>query len=79
MSPSTSSIVQIIFSFRSFYISDGILSNQKFIIGLDSYSNRCFNVFGTIWILLVFLSTVLLKDAKYSTSVWLHVARLLGH
>ena len=34
-SPRTSSIVQIIFSFRSFEISEGILRNQKFIIGLD--------------------------------------------
>ena len=40
MSPRTSSIVQIIFSFRSFEISEGILRNQKFIIGLDLYSNQ---------------------------------------
>ena len=33
------SVVQIIFSFRSFEISEGILSNQKIIIGLDSFSN----------------------------------------
>ena len=39
-SPRTSSIVQIIFSFRSFEISGGILRNQKIIIGLDSYSNQ---------------------------------------
>ena len=37
LSPRTSSIVQIIFSFWSFEISDGILRNQKFI-GLDSFS-----------------------------------------
>ena len=30
-------IVQIIFSFWSFEISKGILRNQKFIIGLDSF------------------------------------------
>ena len=34
-SPSTSSIVQIIFSFRSFG-----LRNQKIIIGLDKFSNQ---------------------------------------
>ena len=41
-SPCTSSIVQIIFSFWSFEISEGILRNQKFIIGLDSFSNQRF-------------------------------------
>ena len=40
MSPRTSSIVQIIFSFWSFEISEGILRNQKIIIGLDSFSNQ---------------------------------------
>ena len=40
MSPRTSSIVQLIFSFWSFEISDGILRNQKTIIGLDSFSNQ---------------------------------------
>ena len=39
-SPRTSSIVQIIFSFWSFEISEDILRNQKFIIGLDSFSNQ---------------------------------------
>ena len=36
----TSSIVQIIFSFRYFEISEGILRNQKIIIGLDTFSNQ---------------------------------------
>ena len=36
-SPSASSIVQIIFSFWSFEISEGILRNQKFIIGLINF------------------------------------------
>ena len=42
-SPRTSSIVQIIFSFWSFEISDleSILRNQKLIKGLDSFSNQC--------------------------------------
>ena len=39
-SPRTSSIVQIIFSLWSFEISEGILRNQKFIIGSDSFSNQ---------------------------------------
>ena len=39
-SPLTSSIVQIIFSFWSFKFSEGILRNQKFIIGLESFSNQ---------------------------------------
>ena len=38
----TSSIVQIIFSFWSFQISEDILRNQKFLIGLDSFSNQHF-------------------------------------
>ena len=41
-SPRTSSIVQIIFSFWSFEISEDILRFQKFITGLDSISNQCF-------------------------------------
>ena len=40
MSPRTSFIVQIIFSFWSFEIRGGILRNQKIIIGLDSFSNQ---------------------------------------
>ena len=39
-SPRTSTIVQIIFSFWSFEISGGLLRNQKFIIGLDSFSSQ---------------------------------------
>ena len=39
-SPRTSSIVQVIFSFGSFEISEGILGNQKLIIGQDSFSNQ---------------------------------------
>ena len=38
MSPRTSSIVQIKFSFWSFEISEGILRNQKIIFGLVSFS-----------------------------------------
>ena len=40
-SPRTSSIVQFIFSFWSFEISEDILRNQKLIIGQDSFSNQC--------------------------------------
>ena len=39
-SPRTSSVVQIIFSFWYFEISEGILRNEKIIIGLDSFSNQ---------------------------------------
>ena len=48
MSPSTSSIVQIVFSFWSFEISGGILRNQKLIIGLESFSRRRFEIFDPI-------------------------------
>ena len=41
-SPRTSSIVQILYSFWSFEIDEGILRNQKFIFGLDSFSNQHF-------------------------------------
>ena len=36
----TSSIVQIIYSFRSFEISEDILRNKKDVICLDSFSNQ---------------------------------------
>ena len=36
-SPCASSIVQIIFSFLSFVISDDIFGNQKFMLSLDTY------------------------------------------
>ena len=39
-SPRTPSIVQIIFSFWSFEISEIILRNQKIIIRLDSFTNQ---------------------------------------
>ena len=39
-------IVQIIFSFWSFEISEGIRRNQKIIIGLDLFSNQGLNIFG---------------------------------
>ena len=55
-----SSIVQIIFSFWSFEISESILKNH-----LDSFSNQLnIHVFGPILIILVFASTTLLKVAK---------------
>ena len=40
MSPCTSPIVQIIVSLKSIEISEGILGNQKTIIGLDSFPNQ---------------------------------------
>ena len=59
-----SSIVQIIFSFWPFEISEGILRNQTIIIGLDSFSNKGFNIFGPIWFLLVSVLATLLKNVK---------------
>ena len=38
-SPRTSSITLIVFSLKSFEISEDVLRNQKIIIGLDSFSN----------------------------------------
>ena len=40
MSPRTSSIVQIKFSFWSFEISEGILKNRENVMGVDSFSNQ---------------------------------------
>ena len=48
---------------------------KMIIIGLDSFSNQPFNIFGPIWILLVFVLTTLLKDPNYSNSLWLHFAK----
>ena len=73
-SPRTSSIVQIIFSFWSFEISENILRNQKIIIGLESFSNQRFNIFDPIWILLIFVTT-LSNVVTYSHNRWLDVAK----
>ena len=65
-SPRTSTIVQFIFHFWSFEISERILRNQKLTIGLDSYS-RQFIYLDLIWIYIyisVFLSTAYLKFTK---------------
>ena len=40
--------------------------------------NQKINIFGLIWIILVFVSTTLLRDANYSTSLWPHVAKSIG-
>ena len=56
-------IVQIIFSFWSFEISEDILRNQKLIIGKGSFSYQHFIYFGSVWIILVFVLTILLKVA----------------
>ena len=91
----TSSIVQIIFSFWPFEISEGIRRNQKLIIGLDSFSNQSwsgnlfliapfpdlcllvpFYIFGSVWILPVFVSTALLKVSKLQYFI---LPNLKGH
>ena len=78
-SPRTSSKVQIIFSFWSFEISEGILRNQKIITGLESFSNQRFNMFNSIRILPVCVSTTLLNDVNdYSHYLWPHVAKFIG-
>ena len=61
---STLFIVQIIFSFWSFEISKGILRNQKIIICLDSFSNQRLIYLFPFLIMVVFVSTILLKFAK---------------
>ena len=68
--------MQIIFFFWSFEISEGILRNQKIIIGLESFSNQRFNTFGPYLEFNSFVSTTLLNDVKYSHYLWLHVAKL---
>ena len=63
-SPRTSTIVQFIFHFWSFEISERILRNQKLTIGLDSYS-RQFIYLDFIWIYIsVFVSTAYSKFTK---------------
>ena len=47
-SPRTSIIVQFIFNFWSFEISMNILRNQKYMIGLDSYSRQVSNYLDPI-------------------------------
>ena len=63
-SPRTSSTLQIIFSVWSFEISEGVLRNQKIIVGLDSFSNLRLIYLAPFCMILVFVSTTLLKDAK---------------
>ena len=62
--PRTSFIVQIILSFWSFEISDGILRNQKIIIDLDSFSYQGLICLAPFLVIIVFVSTILLKLAK---------------
>ena len=54
----------LFFSFWSFEINKGILRNQKVVIGLDSFSNQRLRYLLFFFILLVFVSTTLLKVAK---------------
>ena len=72
-SPRTLPIVQIIFSFWPFEISEGILRNQKF-----SSSLIAFSILGFVWIILVFVSSILLKVAKLQNFLWLHLAKSKG-
>ena len=47
-SPRTSTIMQFIFHFCSFEISVNIMRNQKWMIGLVSYSRQIFGFLGPI-------------------------------
>ena len=60
-SPRTSSIVQVIFPFGPLRSE----RNQKFIIGLDSFSYQCLIYLVPFGNILVFVSTTMLKDAKF--------------
>ena len=62
--PRISTTVQFIFYFWSFEISVNILRNQKYVIGLDSYSGQVFNYLDPIWFISVFESIAYLKFAK---------------
>ena len=74
--------MQIIFFFWSFEISEGILGNQKIIIGLDSFAYQRFDtcIFGPNWILQVFLSTTRSKDInvqKFSLAPCCQIYRVI--
>ena len=78
-SPRTSSIVQVIFSFWSFEISEEILRNKKLIIGQDSFSNPflyiCSKLDNTSHCI-----DYPVESCKISVnnSLWLHVAKSKG-
>ena len=74
MSPRTSSIVQIIFSFWAFEISDDILGNQKIILNLDTFNLNTFNRLA----LFRFACHILTSQSKISNCLWFHVARFIG-
>ena len=63
-SPRTSTIVQFIFHFWSFEISERILRNQKLTIGLDSYS-RQFIYLDLIWVYISVLYISLCIDCLF--------------
>ena len=63
-SPRTSTIVQFIFHFWSFEISERILRNQKLTIGLDSYSRQFIYLDPIRIYISVFESTAYLKFTK---------------
>ena len=60
----TSSTVQIIFSFWFFEISEGILRNQQIHYWFRFILLPTLYIFGSVWIILVFVSTILMKVAK---------------
>ena len=73
--PRTSTTAQIIFSFWSFEISEGIVRNQNFMINLDIFLNMyCLTLFGF---------TRQCVDCQFeilqncSNFLWLHVAKFI--
>ena len=65
MSHRTSYIAQVIFSFWSFEISEDISKKSETYYRSRFIFLPMFNIFGSIWIILVFVSTTLLKVAKF--------------
>ena len=80
-SPRTSTIVQFIFHFWSFEISEYILRNQNLIIGLDSYSRQRFIYLDPILIYISLWIDFLFEIHKIAACFPLHfVAKSLqGH
>ena len=71
-SPRTSTIVQFVFHFWFFEISEHILIYHNLIIGLDSYSRQRFIYLDPFWYISVFESTAYLKCTKLQLDfLWL--------
>ena len=67
----------VIFSFWSFEISKGILRNQKFIIGLDSFSKQCSIYLAHLEKTSPYIDYPV-ERCKLSYSLWPYVAKFKG-